>query len=183
MGVHSGFIPFDNGASGMVGTFNMFVNTTDPMYLYCAQASHCQSGMVMMVNGQESDLVTFAKTAATATSNVPAAQVAGGCAAQIPLEGALVPVPASVPVPTPTATEYTTVYVGPTGMPGMNSTTGPQPPPNATAPFVLFTGAASSLMKGSNNNNNGGINAWMGSVVVTAGATALGAILLVRTSL
>lgn len=51
VGVHSGFIPFDGGASGMVSTFNMFVNSTEPMYLYCAQAMHCQSGMVMMVNG------------------------------------------------------------------------------------------------------------------------------------
>lgn len=49
-GVNSGFIPFDGGASGMVGTFNVPVMTNQPMFLYCAQAMHCQQGMVMTVN-------------------------------------------------------------------------------------------------------------------------------------
>ncbi|KKY35269.1 putative extracellular serine-rich [Diaporthe ampelina] len=49
-GIHSGFIPFDGGASGMVGTFNVPVMNTQPMFLYCAQAMHCQQGMVMTVN-------------------------------------------------------------------------------------------------------------------------------------
>lgn len=50
-GVNSGFIPFDGGASGMVGTFDVPVTSTEPMFLYCAQAKHCQSGMVMVING------------------------------------------------------------------------------------------------------------------------------------
>ncbi|PSR97250.1 hypothetical protein BD289DRAFT_362820, partial [Coniella lustricola] len=49
-GVHSGFIAFD-AASGNIGTFDVPVKDTQPMFLYCAQASHCQSGMVMMING------------------------------------------------------------------------------------------------------------------------------------
>lgn len=49
-GVHSGFIAFD-AASGNVGTFDVPVKDTKPMFLYCAQATHCQSGMVMMING------------------------------------------------------------------------------------------------------------------------------------
>ena len=49
-GVNSGFIPFDGGASGMVGTFNVPVMSASPMFLYCAQAMHCQQGMVMTVN-------------------------------------------------------------------------------------------------------------------------------------
>lgn len=49
-GVHSGFIPFDGGASGTVGTFDVPVRDASPMFLYCAQATHCQSGMVMVVN-------------------------------------------------------------------------------------------------------------------------------------
>lgn len=40
--IHSGFIPFDQ-ASGMVGTFNMPVTSTDPMFLYCAQGPHVSS--------------------------------------------------------------------------------------------------------------------------------------------
>lgn len=50
VGVNSGFIPFDGGASGMVGTFNVPVMNSQPMFLYCAQAMHCQQGMVMAVN-------------------------------------------------------------------------------------------------------------------------------------
>lgn len=49
-GVNSGFIPFDGGASGMVGTFNVPIMSASPMFLYCAQAMHCQQGMVMTVN-------------------------------------------------------------------------------------------------------------------------------------
>lgn len=49
-GVHSGYISFDGGASGQVGTFDVPVRDTSPMFLYCAQATHCQSGMVMVVN-------------------------------------------------------------------------------------------------------------------------------------
>lgn len=49
-GVHSGFIPFDGGASGTVGTFDVPVMNNQPMWLYCAQATHCQGGMVMAVN-------------------------------------------------------------------------------------------------------------------------------------
>jgi plastocyanin len=48
-GLHSGFIPFNN-ATTAVGTFNVPVTSSDPMFLYCAQATHCQEGMVMTVN-------------------------------------------------------------------------------------------------------------------------------------
>lgn len=50
-GLHSGFIPFDGGAGGTVGTFDVPVLDDKPMFLYCAQAQHCQQGMVMLVNG------------------------------------------------------------------------------------------------------------------------------------
>lgn len=50
LGIHSGFIPFDGGSAGVVGTFDVPVLDTKPMFLYCAQANHCQSGMVMVVN-------------------------------------------------------------------------------------------------------------------------------------
>lgn len=50
-GLHSGFITFDGGAGGNVGTFDVPVRDTQPMFLYCAQAMHCQQGMVMIVNG------------------------------------------------------------------------------------------------------------------------------------
>ncbi len=47
--------PVSTGAiySGFPSASNMFtvtVNDTNPMWLYCSQISHCQSGMVMVVN-------------------------------------------------------------------------------------------------------------------------------------
>jgi hypothetical protein len=48
-GVHSGHIPFEDGQTE-VGTFNMPVTSTEPMFLYCATGPHCQEGQVMVVN-------------------------------------------------------------------------------------------------------------------------------------
>ena len=47
--VHSGHIPYTAGQT-TVGTFNMPVTSTDPMFLYCATGPHCQEGQVMIVN-------------------------------------------------------------------------------------------------------------------------------------
>jgi hypothetical protein len=47
--VHSGHIPFQDGAQE-VGTFNLVVANTDPMFLYCATGPHCQEGQVMVIN-------------------------------------------------------------------------------------------------------------------------------------
>lgn len=52
-GVHSGHIPFEDGQTD-VGTFNMPVTSTDPMFLYCATGPHCQNGQVMVVNAYAS---------------------------------------------------------------------------------------------------------------------------------
>lgn len=49
LAVHSGHIPFQDGAQE-VGTFNLVVSSTDPMFLYCATGPHCQEGQVMVVN-------------------------------------------------------------------------------------------------------------------------------------
>lgn len=48
-GVSSGHIPFVDGQTD-VGTFNMVVGSTDPMFLYCATGPHCQEGQVMVIN-------------------------------------------------------------------------------------------------------------------------------------
>jgi hypothetical protein len=45
-----GFVPVTSGAA-KVQTFNMVVqDDTTPIYMYCAQAQHCQQGMVMTIN-------------------------------------------------------------------------------------------------------------------------------------
>jgi plastocyanin len=49
--IHSGHIPFADGQQE-VGTFNMVVQNTDTMFLYCATGPHCQEGQVMVINPQ-----------------------------------------------------------------------------------------------------------------------------------
>jgi len=48
-GIHSGFIAV-TGNDTTVQTFDVPVNDTKPMFIYCAQGPHCQLGMVMAVN-------------------------------------------------------------------------------------------------------------------------------------
>jgi plastocyanin len=48
-GVNSGHIPFEDGQID-VGTFNMPVTSTEPMFIFCATGPHCQEGQVMIVN-------------------------------------------------------------------------------------------------------------------------------------
>jgi len=33
-----------------IPTFTITINNTSPLWFYCAQAKHCQSGMVMAIN-------------------------------------------------------------------------------------------------------------------------------------
>lgn len=50
-GFHSGYMPAAAGAaSGQIPTYTVQVNNTTPIWVYCAQGKHCQSGMVMVIN-------------------------------------------------------------------------------------------------------------------------------------
>lgn len=50
-GVHSGFVPAAASMSmGMVATYTITINNTNPLWLYCAQGRHCPNGMVMVIN-------------------------------------------------------------------------------------------------------------------------------------
>jgi len=48
-GVFSGFMPVAESDT-MRPAFTIPVTSTTPMWLYCSQATHCQAGMVMVVN-------------------------------------------------------------------------------------------------------------------------------------
>ncbi|KAF2786400.1 Cupredoxin [Melanomma pulvis-pyrius CBS 109.77] len=50
--VFSGFqpVPSAAAAAGNTPVFSMPVTDTQPMYIYCSQAQHCQQGMVMVIN-------------------------------------------------------------------------------------------------------------------------------------
>ena len=47
-GFFSGFVPTSSGES--TTTFMITVNDTKPIWFYCSQAKHCQSGMVGAIN-------------------------------------------------------------------------------------------------------------------------------------
>ncbi|EIW68776.1 hypothetical protein TREMEDRAFT_63235 [Tremella mesenterica DSM 1558] len=46
-GFNSGFMP---GSSANPPTFSILVNSTSPIWIYCAQVGHCQQGMVAAIN-------------------------------------------------------------------------------------------------------------------------------------
>jgi plastocyanin len=50
-GFHSGYVPAAASRSqGNIAVFNIQINDTRPLWLYCAQGRHCQSGMTMVIN-------------------------------------------------------------------------------------------------------------------------------------
>ncbi|KXJ87899.1 hypothetical protein Micbo1qcDRAFT_215141 [Microdochium bolleyi] len=92
--IHSGHIPYTAGQAN-VGTFNMPVTSSEPMFLFCATGPHCQTGQVMMINPtNDQQLVNYAKAAAGAKQTVDGGPVSGGQLAQIPIgAAAFVPPP------------------------------------------------------------------------------------------
>ncbi|EMR84409.1 putative extracellular serine-rich protein [Botrytis cinerea BcDW1] len=82
--INSGFVPVAANQS-MITTFTMTVNSTDPMFMYCAQGKHCQAGMVLTINASNGtqNFGTYQAAAAKAASNVPAAAMGGGVMGQI----------------------------------------------------------------------------------------------------
>lgn len=87
-GVHSGHIPFEDGQTE-VGTFNMPVTSTEPMFLYCATGPHCQLGQVMVVNPANAKQVAdYAKLSQESTESVDGTDVVGGTAGKIGLDTA-----------------------------------------------------------------------------------------------
>ncbi|TID13251.1 Siderophore iron transporter [Venturia nashicola] len=56
-------------------TFTVNIQDTNPIMMYCAQAQHCQQGMVMAINPSQdgaSSLAAYQKNTANAGTNTPA---------------------------------------------------------------------------------------------------------------
>jgi len=94
-GVHSGHIPFKDGQTD-VGTFNMPVTSTDPMFLYCATGPHCQEGQVMIINPTNAkQVVDYVKLSQATTKSTDGGAPVGGAAGKIALDqAAFSPAPA-----------------------------------------------------------------------------------------
>ncbi|CAK7222602.1 hypothetical protein SCUCBS95973_004897 [Sporothrix curviconia] len=86
-GFFSGFIPVDEDASHLA-TFQVPVDTPDPMVFYCSAGRHCQEGMFGVVNPANSTnatdphagdtIATYAVMARNASTNVSPPAVFGG---------------------------------------------------------------------------------------------------------
>ncbi|RDW65471.1 hypothetical protein BP5796_10163 [Coleophoma crateriformis] len=89
--IHSGFVPVGANQT-TVTTFEVPINNTQPMYLYCAQGPHCMLGMVMTVNAAANQsFAAYKAAAAKATKNVAASTVRGGVLGSIPAADAVPP--------------------------------------------------------------------------------------------
>ncbi|KAL1598879.1 hypothetical protein SLS60_008022 [Paraconiothyrium brasiliense] len=78
----SGFMPTNAsvGATSQVLTYTIRVMDTKPVWFYCSQAKHCQSGMVGAINAAETGNKTmnaFKALAAGATENLSPGQAPG----------------------------------------------------------------------------------------------------------
>ncbi|WZH45224.1 Extracellular serine-rich [Fusarium acuminatum] len=142
--IHSGHIPFEAGQQ-TVGTFNVPLTNTEPIYLYCATGPHCQIGQVMAINPpSEENLVQFNKKAAGALANVDAGDPTGGTVGEIPLaDAAFTPAaeeeapPPPPPADTPAAGAPPAASPPPAVVPPAPPVESPPPAPPAETPAAL----------------------------------------------
>ncbi|KAK5047736.1 hypothetical protein LTR84_006401 [Exophiala bonariae] len=142
-GIRSGFIPV-KGDEPFTPVYNVLVNDTKPIWIFCGQVNHCQRGMAMVINQAPSGPNTIEKYIENAgklpTVSVPAPP---------PPAGTVAPPPAGTapPPPPPVATA---TFGGGFNAPPSSSLVGAPPVQTAATssrPAVpaTFTGAASSL--------------------------------------
>lgn len=84
-GFHSGYMPVAaSQATGMIPTYTIQINNTTPLWVYCAQGRHCESGMVMVINENTAanasrSLAAFKQLASAQTaSSAPSSGTTGG---------------------------------------------------------------------------------------------------------
>jgi len=74
---YSGYVNSNNGPASQV--FTISINTTDPIFFYCSQSVHCQSGMVGVINPSTTETLNQYKAAAASASSISApSNVQGG---------------------------------------------------------------------------------------------------------
>ncbi|KAK3370862.1 Cupredoxin [Lasiosphaeria ovina] len=83
-GFHSGFQPAAASvATGMIPTYTIMLNNTNPIWVYCAQGKHCESGMSLVINentaaNSSRSLANYKALAAGATTVVPGGSAGTG---------------------------------------------------------------------------------------------------------
>jgi len=113
-GVFSGFMPVAANATE-IPTFTITVNGTTPEWYYCAQAQHCQSGMVFAINPTAAKTLDgYKANCANATQNIVPGEESS-VAAPSPAPPAQVPTAPSLPESSPTSTGSSTALPVHTG--------------------------------------------------------------------
>lgn len=84
-GFYSGTMKVDSGSTGKQ-VFQVMVNSTDPMYIYCGVAKHCENGMTAIINPKaDADVKSWASAAASADASInPSGDAFGGKVADAP---------------------------------------------------------------------------------------------------
>ncbi|KAG8894945.1 hypothetical protein FRB99_000887 [Tulasnella sp. 403] len=81
-GFNSGYQPVDTGGPTQP-TFDVQVNSTDPIWVYCAQAGHCQAGMVFAANPTSNQTFAAFQAAAEGKPTPSASTTVSGTPAPI----------------------------------------------------------------------------------------------------
>ncbi|KAI1358814.1 Cupredoxin [Xylaria arbuscula] len=104
-GMFSGYMDVAASEStGMIPVYTMEVKAATPVWLYCSQATHCQAGMVMVVNENTNanstrSLDNFKQIASTATENLDPTKIDGASSDSGDASGGTT---SSIPSPTST---------------------------------------------------------------------------------
>jgi len=89
-GFFSGFQPF-NGTASLQPSFTLHVADTQPHWFYCAQAKHCEMGMVGVINAPaakpQNNISAFAAPARAVNATVVPSAIGGGDLASVPFVG------------------------------------------------------------------------------------------------
>ncbi|KAF5372988.1 hypothetical protein D9758_001619 [Tetrapyrgos nigripes] len=129
-GFDSGFVPVaDDVTDGFPVAELTVATTTDPVWVYCRQAGHCQQGMVFAVNPGDK----FAAFQAAATGNSTNATTATSAGSTTTSSGSTATAPASASPSVVTVTATVTVSSGQTLTTTYGSYPGSAQPTSATS--------------------------------------------------
>ncbi|EXJ95078.1 hypothetical protein A1O1_00196 [Capronia coronata CBS 617.96] len=133
-GIKSGFVPV-TGKEDFTPVYNVLINDTKPIWIFCGQTNHCQKGMAMVINQNSSSPNTIDKYIANAM--------------QLPLANATAAPPvssssvASISIaPPPAPTESFTFGGAPGAVSSSSIVQAPPPAETIATPAATTTAAA-----------------------------------------
>ncbi|KIW85049.1 hypothetical protein Z517_00437 [Fonsecaea pedrosoi CBS 271.37] len=139
-GLKSGFVPV-TGSEPFTPVYNVLVNDTKPIWIYCGQTNHCAKGMAMVINQNDSSPNTIDAYIANA-AKLPLVNVT---APPAPPAGSPPPPPAAPPAsPPPAESSFAFGAPPPESSPVAPPAQTIAPPPSSSAVVApaVFTGAA-----------------------------------------